>query len=211
VRAVALSGAPAPVVGRLLDLFDTALHHTAAGELADVRHSLDLAPATLAQSLEMEAQKTSAYSFALPLQAGAVLAGADAGTIARLGDAGRAMGIAFQLADDLIDIGSEADETGKTPGTDLREGVPTLPVLMAQASTDPADARLLSLLGRPLTDDAEHAEALELMRSHPAMQQARDHVLGETARAKKLLEALDPGPVRTALESFADIVATRSS
>ena len=88
---------------------------------------------------------------------------------------------------------------------------PTLPVLMAQASTDPADARLLALLGRPLTDDAEHAEALELMRRHPAMQQARDYVLGEAAGAKKLLEALDPGTVRTALESFADIVATRSA
>jgi len=73
------------------------------------------------------------------------------------------------------------------------------------------DDILLSLLGRPLTDDAEHAEALELLRRHPAIDQARDHVLAEAARAKKLLEALDPGPVRTALESFADIVATRTS
>ena len=67
------------------------------------------------------------------------------------------------------------------------------------------------LLGRPLTDDAEHAEALALLRAHPAMVQARDYVLGQAAHAKKLLEVLDPGPVREALESFADIVANRSA
>ena len=82
---------------------------------------------------------------------------------------------------------------------------------MAQTSTDPADARLLELLGVDLTDDALHAEALGLLRQHRAMDQARDYVLGQATQAKKLLEVLDPGPVRTALESFADIVATRSS
>jgi heptaprenyl diphosphate synthase len=124
---------------------------------------------------------------------------------------GEIVGSAFQLSDDILDIASESDTSGKTPGTDLREGVPTLPVLMAQASTDPADARLLELLGRPLTDDAEHAEALALLRRHPAMDQARDYVLGQATQAKKLLEVLDPGPVRTALESFADVVATRTA
>jgi heptaprenyl diphosphate synthase len=82
---------------------------------------------------------------------------------------------------------------------------------MAQASDDPADARLLELLGAPITDDALHAEALDLLRKHPAMDQARDYVLGQATQAKKLLEALDPGPIRTALESFADVVASRSA
>ena len=59
---------------------------------------------------------------------------------------GERLGVAFQLADDLIDIESEADETGKTPGTDLREGKRTLPVIHVLASTDPADARLRELL-----------------------------------------------------------------
>ena len=124
---------------------------------------------------------------------------------------GEIVGAAFQLSDDILDVASESDESGKTPGTDLREGVPTLPVLMARASTDPADARLLELLDADLTDDDLHAEALDLLRKHPAMDQARGYVLAESERAKALLTVLDPGPVRTALESFADIVANRSS
>ena len=142
---------------------------------------------------------------------GALFSGARPEVVEALRAYGEIVGSSFQLSDDILDIASESDTSGKTPGTDLREGVPTLPVLMAQASTDPADARLLQLLGRPLTDDAEHAEALDLLRKHPAMDQARDYVLGQATRAKKLLEVLDPGPVRSALESFADAVATRSA
>ena len=164
----------------------------------------------LAHYLDVVAGKTGSL-IATSARYGAMFSGARPEVVEALSAYGEIVGSAFQLTDDILDIASESDASGKTPGTDLREGVPTLPVLMAQASTDPADARLLSLLGRPLTDDAEHAEALGLMRAHPAMDQARDHVLAEAARAKKLLEALDPGPVRNALESFADIVATRTS
>lgn len=160
--------------------------------------------------LDVVAGKTGSL-IATSARYGAMFSGARPEVVEALSAYGEIVGSAFQLTDDILDIASESDASGKTPGTDLREGVPTLPVLMAQASTDPADARLLSLLGRPLADDAEHAEALELMRTHPAMDQARDHVLAEAARAKKLLEVLDPGPVRHALESFADIVATRTS
>ena len=102
-------------------------------------------------------------------------------------------------------------ESGKTPGTDLREGVPTLPVLMAASSTDPADARLLDLLAGPLTDDALHAEALSLLRAHRAVDQARAYVVERATEAKALLSVLPDGPVRAALEAFADVVATRSS
>ena len=77
-------------------------------------------------------------------------------------------------------------ESGKTPGTDLREGVPTLPVLMAQRSTDPDDARLLELLAGELTDDALHAEALDLLRKHPAMDEARQYVLDMAREAQDL-------------------------
>ena len=73
---------------------------------------------------------------------------------------GERIGVAFQLADDLIDLASETGQSGKTPGTDLREGVPTLPVLLARASTDPADAELHELLDGDLTDDDRHAQAL---------------------------------------------------
>jgi heptaprenyl diphosphate synthase len=124
---------------------------------------------------------------------------------------GERVGVAFQLSDDILDIGSDSELSGKTPGTDLREGVPTLPVLMAQRSTDPADARLLELLAGDLTDDSRHAEALDLLRKHRAMDEARDYVLGIATEAQGLLEVLPDGPVREALDAFAVLIATRSA
>jgi heptaprenyl diphosphate synthase len=124
---------------------------------------------------------------------------------------GEIVGSAFQLSDDLLDIGSDSDESGKTPGTDLREGVPTLPVLLARRSTDPADARLLELLDSDLADDDRHAEALRLLRAHPAMDEARAYVLERARAAQDLLKVLPEGPVRDALDAFAVLIATRTS
>ncbi|MEP6814526.1 MAG: polyprenyl synthetase family protein [Marmoricola sp.] len=124
---------------------------------------------------------------------------------------GEKVGVAFQLSDDILDIASESAESGKTPGTDLREGVPTLPVLIAQPSTDPADARLLELLAGDLTDYAAHAEALALLRVHPAMAEARAYVAGLATEAKEQLKVLPEGPARDALEAFADAIADRST
>jgi heptaprenyl diphosphate synthase len=121
------------------------------------------------------------------------------------------VGTAFQLSDDILDITSESTESGKTPGTDLREGVPTLPVLLARRSTDPADERLLTLLDGDLTDDTLHAEALDLLRKHPAMDEARQYVLDRAREAQELLEVLPRGPVRDALEAFAVLIATRTA
>ena len=140
-----------------------------------------------------------------------MFAGATPEVVEALRAYGEIVGSAFQLSDDILDIASESDTSGKTPGTDLREGVPTLPVLMAQASTDPADARLLELLGRPLTEDAEHAEALDLLRKHPAMDEARAYVVDRAHEARELLKVLPEGPVREALDAFAAIIATRTS
>ncbi|MGI9157128.1 MAG: polyprenyl synthetase family protein [Marmoricola sp.] len=124
---------------------------------------------------------------------------------------GAKVGVAFQLSDDILDVASESAESGKTPGTDLREGVPTLPVLIAQRSTDPADARLLELLDSDLDDDARHAEALALLRAHPAMVEARAYVADLVREAKQLLKALPEGPAREALDAFAEAIAHRST
>ena len=124
---------------------------------------------------------------------------------------GEKVGMAFQLSDDILDVASESDESGKTPGTDLREGVPTLPVLMAQRSTSPEDARLLELLDGELTDDDLHAEALDLLRRHPAMDEARRYVLDRAREAQDLLKVLPEGPVRDALDAFAVLIATRTA
>jgi len=160
IRAVATCGAPPDVTHRLLDLFDAAVHTTAAGELADVRLSLRIGAASLPETLAMEEQKTSAYSFALPLQAGAVLAGADDRTVDRLGEAGRLLGIAFQLVDDLLGVFGDPARTGKSATSDLRAGKQT--PLLAHARSTTEWERIRSYVGRDLTDD-ELAEARRLL------------------------------------------------
>jgi len=124
---------------------------------------------------------------------------------------GEIVGSAFQLSDDILDIASETEESGKTPGTDLREGVPTLPVLLARRGNRPEDARLLELLDGDLADDEALAETLALLRVHPAMAEARAYVVERVGEAKDLLKVLPEGPVRDALEAFADVVATRTA
>lgn len=140
---------------------------------------------------------------------GARFSGAPRDVEEALREYGEKVGVAFQLADDILDIASESAESGKTPGTDLREGVPTLPVLIALRD-EPADSRLRSLVSRPITDEDEVAEALTLLRAHPAMAEARAYVQDLAAQAKALLGVLAEGPVRTALETFADLIADRS-
>lgn len=164
----------------------------------------------LAHYLEVVAGKTGSL-IATSARYGARFGGASREVEEALTAYGEIVGSAFQLSDDILDIASETDASGKTPGTDLREGVPTLPVLMARASTDPADARLLELLDADLTDDALHAEALALLRAHPALDEARAYVVARAHEAKALLTVLPEGPVRDALEDFADVVATRTA
>jgi heptaprenyl diphosphate synthase len=160
--------------------------------------------------LEVVAGKTGSL-IATSAHYGALFGGASPEVVTALTAYGELVGTAFQLSDDILDIASETEESGKTPGTDLREGVPTLPVLMARASTDPADARLLELLDADLSDDDLHAEALDLLRKHPAMDDARAYVVARAQEAKELLAVLPQGSVRAALEAFADVGAVRTA
>ncbi len=142
---------------------------------------------------------------------GAMLAGADDATVDVLTRFGERIGVAFQLADDLLDVESETTESGKTPGTDLREGVATLPVFHALRSTDPADARLRELLARPLPDDAEHAEALALLRVHPAIEAAHADTRRWADDARSVLAPLPDVPAKAALVRLCDAVIDRNS
>jgi heptaprenyl diphosphate synthase len=122
---------------------------------------------------------------------------------------GEQIGIVFQLSDDIIDITS--DETGKTPGTDLREKIPTLPTLLARKSTEPSDARLLQLLDSDLHDDAALNEVLGLLRRHRCIDQSRDEVRRRAEAARTLLEPLPAGPARDALDELCTSVVTRTA
>lgn len=133
---------------------------------------------------------------------GAKFAGCEPDIVRGLTEYGETIGMAFQLSDDLLDIASETGQSGKTPGTDLREGVRTLPMLYALADpdTDPRLAELLS--GPPLEDDALHAEALQLLRVSEAMTKARAAL---TTYAEKARAALDPLPDISARAALADL------
>lgn len=141
---------------------------------------------------------------------GAMFGGCNPEVISTMKSFGEQIGVAFQLADDLVDIGDQPGVTGKTPGTDLREGVLTMPALLVLRSDQPGDERLRELLSRPIPDDEEHAEALELLRAHAAVAQARDIARGWADDARRTLEPLPSGPVRQALVDLCDYVVTRS-
>jgi heptaprenyl diphosphate synthase len=159
--------------------------------------------------LEVVADKTGSL-IAASGRYGALMSGASPEVVEIMTQFGERIGVAFQLADDLVDITSESMQSGKTPGTDLREGVPTLAGLLALTSADPADARLQSLLGRPLPDDAEHAEALALLRAHAAIDEARAQAHLWSERARSCLEPLPAGPPREVLELLCDYVVSRT-
>ena len=162
----------------------------------------------LAHYLQVVADKTGSL-IATSATFGAKIAGVDPQTEAALAAFGEEIGIVFQLSDDIIDITS--DQTGKTPGTDLREGIPTLPTLLARRSADPADERLHQLLDADLHDDEALAEVLALLRAHPAIDEARTVVRERAERARSLLEILPAGEARDALEELCDTVVTRTA
>jgi len=141
---------------------------------------------------------------------GTMMAGADHATVETMSRFGEAIGVAFQLADDIVDITSEATQSGKLPGTDLREGVPTLTTLIARGSGDPQDATLIEFLSGPIPDDAQHAQALELLRAHPALVSAREEARRWADDARRTLEPLPSGDAKRALEALCDYVVNRT-
>lgn len=130
---------------------------------------------------------------------GAMYGGCSPEVVEQVTEFGERLGVAFQLADDLIDIASDSGETGKTPGTDLREGKRTLPVLNVLASSDPADAELQELLRSDLKEQDRLDRALELLRAHPGMAAAREETLAVGRDAVAALASLPDSDAKRAL------------
>ena len=142
---------------------------------------------------------------------GAMFAGCGPQVVEVMVAYGEKVGVAFQLADDVLDL--TGDGSGKAPGTDVREGVPTLPVLLVRQAAAAGDARAAEVVARldaDLSDDAALAAAVEALRAHPVTEQAR----AEAARwAREAVAALDPlpdVPARAALRAFAEAAADRT-
>jgi heptaprenyl diphosphate synthase len=167
----------------------------------------------VAHHLHVLAEKTGSL-IATSARFGGLFGGAPPEHTEALAAFGEVIGLAFQLSDDLLDIASDSVQSGKTPGTDLREGVPTLPVLYALGSedADPAAVRLRKILAAgPVSDDALHAEALSLLRESPALKRVRETVRSYTEEARARLAPLPHGPARAALESLCDALVDRTS
>jgi heptaprenyl diphosphate synthase len=161
----------------------------------------------IAWHLDILGEKTGSL-IATCARFGAWLAGADPQVVDTAEEFGEAIGVAFQLSDDIIDIASE--QSGKTPGTDLMEGVPTLPVLYALADDDPAGARLRELVSGPVSE-ADLPEALELLRSSRALDAARATLHTYQERARTLAHAMPDGPTSQALADICDYMIERDA
>jgi heptaprenyl diphosphate synthase len=164
----------------------------------------------LAHYLRVVGDKTGSL-IATSARFGALLSGANRETVETLTKFGEQIGIAFQLADDVIDIASESSQSGKTPGTDLREGVPTLVTLNVMASNKAEDSELKRLLSAPIHDEVVVQEVLRALRTHDGLQQARQQ-LGNIAKdARTALGPLPLNSATSALFSLCDAVVDRSA
>ncbi|GGM52523.1 geranylgeranyl pyrophosphate synthase [Longimycelium tulufanense] len=141
---------------------------------------------------------------------GGMFSGAEPEHVAALERFGEVVGAAFQISDDVIDIASPGQESGKTPGTDLREGVLTLPMLYALEEDGERGDRLRELLAKPITDDDLVVEALELLRASTGLERARETLAGYAERARAELATLPACPARDALKTLTDYMVART-
>ena len=175
------------------------------GQIAETRGPAD-GEERLDHYLQVIADKTGSLIAASALF-GAMVGGASDEARRALAAYGEEIGLVFQLSDDIIDITS--DVTGKTPGTDLREKVPTLPTLLLAQSTDPADLALKKLLAGDLSDDVTLAKALTDLRAHPVIEQARAEVRRRADVARAHLAPLPDGQAKDLLVQICDELAAR--
>jgi heptaprenyl diphosphate synthase len=160
--------------------------------------------------LQVVADKTGSL-IATSARFGAMTSGASAEVMETVTKFGEKIGVAFQLADDVIDITSDSKESGKTPGTDLLEGVPTLVTLNVMKSTDKADRDLQKLLSKPIADKKVVAQVLKELRNHKALDQSRLQLMQVARDARAALGPLPVNDATGALFSLCDAVVDRTT
>jgi heptaprenyl diphosphate synthase len=200
----------------LADLGPAAVHLQAQtferlviGQIMETQGPVDGAD-PLQHYLGVVADKTGSL-IAASAQFGAMLAGAPRDQINALAAFGEKIGITFQLVDDVIDIASQSHDSGKTPGTDLKEGVPTLVTLNVMSSARVQDRDLQELLKAPIADQVVVDQVLDQLRQHPALEQSREQILTIANEARTLLGPLPLNDATSALFSLCDAVIDRSS
>lgn len=164
----------------------------------------------LAHYIKVVTEKTGSL-FGLCARYGGYLSGAKPEIVETLVRFSEELGIAFQLADDVIDIESSSNQSGKTPGTDLREGVPTLVTLLVQQMRLATDARLLQLLSGPILDESDVEFALQALREHEALHEAKRITMQYAESARKMLSTLPLNGTTEGLLGLCDALVSRSA
>ncbi len=160
--------------------------------------------------LQVVANKTGSL-IASSARFGALLSGASSEIIETVTAFGEKIGLAFQLADDVLDIASASNESGKTPGTDLKAGILTLVTLNVMKSMRKEDAELKKILKKPISDNKTLKQVLKTLRTHPAMDQSREQLFQIAKDARAALGPLPASDATGALFSLCDAVVDRST
>ncbi len=193
---------------RVLDILANASATIAEGEVLQLTAAQDLAT-TEAIYLQVVRGKTAAL-FSAATEVGGVIASAPEDQVAALFTYGDALGVAFQIVDDLLDYGGTDAAIGKNTGDDFRERKLTLPVIKAVAKADAEErAFWVRVIEKGQQSDVDLERALAIMARHGAMQEARDEALAWAAKARTALAILPAHPIRGMLEDLADYVVAR--
>jgi geranylgeranyl diphosphate synthase type I len=186
---------------------------TAVGQFLDLAQSgAALSDVTLFQTLKVALLKTARYGFAAPLVSGALLGGADPGLEAMLERAGRQMGIAFQLRDDLLGLFGSSARTGKPTG-DLAAGKPTFPIIAAYVRAPVAVRHELDALwSAGAHDETARVRVLELVELHGGRAAAERAIERASRAARRTLRRLPPTTgCRALLDELIDDLAERTA
>ena len=159
--------------------------------------------------MKVVADKTGSL-IATSARFGALLSGASAQTVEALTKFGEKIGVAFQVADDLLDVTSDETASGKTPGTDLKEGVPTLVTLYVIAANNPADKDLITKLNGPISE-GDLQTVITQLRSHKALAEVKEYLANVANEANSLLADLPDGVAKEALKNLTFALVNRST
>lgn len=195
---------------RVLDILANASATIAEGEVLQLSAAQDLRTSEDIY-LKVIRGKTAAL-FSAATEVGGVIAGAREDQIRALHVYGDALGMAFQIVDDLLDYGGSTVEIGKNIGDDFRERKLTLPVIKAVAKANEEERsfwRRTIEKGDQRDGDFDHA--IELLARHGAMEETRAEALGWAEKARAALDSLPAHDVRDMLSDLADYVVSRVS
>ncbi|MFT7593032.1 MAG: octaprenyl-diphosphate synthase [Paracoccaceae bacterium] len=193
---------------RVLDILANASATIAEGEVLQLTAAQDLSTDESIY-LQVVRGKTAAL-FSAATQVGGVIAGAPEDHVVALFDYGDALGVAFQIADDLLDYQGDAAVTGKNVGDDFRERKLTLPVIKAVAQATPDERAFWErTIEKGQQGDGDLDHALSLMGKYGTLAETRADANAWAEKAKSALTTLPDHPLRTVLRDLADYVVAR--